>query len=449
MCARLLLPIGLAKAVSMFTRIAQLVKQHALHIRNVTYFLGTRAFAIVAFVLVVPFFIRQASEEQYGLVAIGFSLLTIATALDVAFGYVVTQSSGRRFARGRNSVSETFHGLCSLYLVLATGLALCGLVTVFALHLSEAETLMYGSFAAMLPALCVSGVVAAVLQSRNQLALINVSRLGFELAKALALTLSALLAKDISLVGPILLIAAYCRVALDIHYFTKLTGIRLRFHGTGAHLFRYWRLARFGAPSFGMVALMLPISIGDKLIIKNTFGTDAVAYYSIAFDINAKAYLLVNAVNAAMFTIVLQRFTRKSSTFAPIAAGLITVTLLAGMYYLPLIVFTPYILTQWVGAEFSASAESLTRIMVFASLIYLYGNVFENALTAMGRARHLFIVYLTATFFYGAAIALSVWEHSLNGFMFSYLILCAVLFAGFFLQYYRATNILFKRIRYE
>lgn len=435
--------------MSMFIRVAQMVKQHALHIRNVMYFLSTRAFAIVAFVLVVPFFISQASEEQYGLAAIGFSLLTIATALDVAFGYVVTQSMGRRFARGRTSASETLHGLFSLYVLLASGLALCGLITVFALRLPEAETLMYGSFAALLPALCVSGVVAAVFQSRNQLTLINISRLGFELAKALALTLSALLAKDISLIGPILLIAAYCRVALDIHYLTKLTGIKLRFHGIGSQIFRYWRLARYGTPSFGMVALMLPISIGDKLIIKNTFGADAVAHYSVAFDINAKAYLLANAVNAAMFTVVLQRFTRKSSTFAPIAAGLVTVTLLAVIYYMPLLVFTPYILTQWVSAEFSASAAPLTRIMVFASLIYLYGNVVENALTAMGRASHVFIVYLAATLFYGAAIGLSIWQHSLNGFMFSYLILCTVLCVGFAMQYHRTIKAFCARLQHE
>jgi len=422
-------------------RIAQLVEQHALHIRNVVYFLGTRALAIVAFVLVVPLFIRHASEDQYGLAAIGFSLLSIATALDVAFGYVVTQSLGRRYARGRNLASDSLHGLFSFYLLLASGLALCGLLAVLSQSLSKAEILMYGSFAAMLPALCISGVVAAVFQAKNQLKSINLSRLGFELAKALALALSAFLAKDISLVGPILLVVAYSRAALDIHYLKELTGIRLHYHGIGYKIFRYWRLARYGVPSLNMVALILPISIGDKIIIKHTFGADAVAHYSVAFDINSKAYLLVSAVNAAMFTVILQRFTRKSSSFAPIAAGLLTVTLLAGIYYLPLFVFTPLVLSQWVNGDFAAAATPLTRIMVLASLLYLYGNVFESALNAMGKARNVLVVYLVATFVYWAAVGLSVWWHSLYGFMLSYLILCSILSLGFVIQFRRSTKI--------
>lgn len=429
----------------MFDAMAQMVKQHALHIRNVMYFFSTRAFAIFVFVLVVPFFISETSAAQYGLAAIGLSLLTIASALDVAFGYVIIQSLGRRFARGRASASETLHGLFSLYLLLAIGLSLCGLIAVFALRLPDAETLMYGSFSALLPGLCVSGAVAAVLQSKNQLRLINLSRFGFELAKAMALILSALLTKDIRLVGPILLLAVYCRAALDIRYLAKLTGIKLRFHWIGTPIFRYLRIARFGIPSFGMVALMLPISIGDKLIIKHTFGADAVAHYSVAFDINMKAYLLVAAVNAAMFTLVLQRFTRKKSTFAPIAAGLFATTLLAAMYYFPLFIFADLILTEWLGAEFSGDTVTLTRIMSFASVMYLYGNVFENALTAMGRANHVFYVYFAAVIFYGAAIGVSIWQNSLNGFMFSYFILCAVLCVGFSLVYFR-TEILGSKL---
>ena len=223
-------------------RIAVLVNQYAPHIHNVAYFLGTRASAIAAFILVVPFFIRNATEEQYGLAAIGFSMLAIASVLDVAFGYVLVQSLGRRYARGRKLVSGSVIGLFSFYFLLASGIAVCGLLIVSAMHLPTAEILMYGSLAGLLPALSISGVVAAVFQAQNQLKPINLSRFGFELAKALALAVSGLVAKDISLIGPALLLAAYIRAFLDARYLARQTGIRLHLGGIRQGR-RYWRLA--------------------------------------------------------------------------------------------------------------------------------------------------------------------------------------------------------------
>lgn len=428
--------------MSLFSPIADLVRQNALHIRNVAYFLSTRAFAIVAFLLVVPFFIRHASEDQYGLAAIGFSLLTIGTVIDVAFGYVLIQSLGRRYARGRELTSGTIVGLFSFYFLLATCVALCCLLAVFALRLSTAETLMYTSFAALLPALCVSGVVAAVFQSKNQLKPINLSRFGFELAKALALALSAYVVGDISLIGPVLLVSAWVRAALDAHYLDRQSGVKLRFSSV-LIISRYWRLARHGMPSFYIVALTALVTIGDKILIMNTFSADAVAHYSVAYDINTKAYLLVNAVNTAMFAVMLHRFARKSSTFVPLAVGLVTVSLVAGLYYLPLLVLAPTILSHWVSTDFAINAAPLTRVMIVASLFYLLGNVFENALNAMGRARQVLRVYLVAIAAYGAAVASAIWQQALIGFMYSYLIFCAVLCLGFVLQYRLVTRSLF------
>jgi len=420
--------------VSFHSRLLVLFRSNALHIRNVAYFLGTRAFAIVAFVLVVPLFFRHASEQQYGLAAIGFSLLTLATVLDVAFGYVLVQSLGRRFARSRALTADTVHGLSTFYFLLSSVVALCSLLVVFALHLSTAETLMYGSFVALLPALSVSGVVAAVFQSQNQLKPINLSRFGFELSKALALALSALVVGDISLIGPVLLLAAYARATLDARYLARHTGIRLSFRGIKLAA-RYWRLARHGLPSLYMVALMLPINIGDKLIIKNVFGADAVAHYSVAFDINTKAYLLISAVNTAMFAVVLHRFARKHSSFAPLAASLATVFFVTLMYYLPLMVLAPVLLTQWINPDFSVQATPLTRVMAFASILYLFGSVFENSLNAMGRNRRVLRVYLIGIIAYVIAVSFAIWQQSLIGFMYSYVALCAVLLLGFVIEY--------------
>lgn len=429
--------------MSVFARLLLVYKSNVLHIRNVFYFLGARLFSIVAFVIVVPLFIRHASEEQYGLATIGFSLLSIGAVLDVAFGYVLIQILGRRYARGKPIDSDSIQGLFTLYLLLTCGLSLACLVVLLLFNIALSEMLMFGSFASLLPALCISGVVAAIFQARNQLKPINLSRFCFELAKAIALALSALLTKDISLIGPVLLVAAYTRALLDARYLTRQTGIQLKIKHL-SHVWRYWRLARQGAYSFYIVVLTSLVTIGDKLLIKRSIGIDAVAQYSVAFDINTKAYLLVNAVNTAMFAVLLHRSARRNSTFAPLATGLITVSLVALLYYAPLLVMTNMILGLWIGKAFAANAAPMAQIMVFASLFYLYGNVFENALTAMGRAKNVLYVYVMAVLAYCGVVAVAMWQKSLQGFMYGYLVLCAVLCFGFIIQYRAATRLIVK-----
>jgi O-antigen/teichoic acid export membrane protein len=105
--------------ISVLRRLLQAVSIHAPHIVNVVSFIATRLIAIAAFALSVPFFIRHTSEAQYGVVAIGFSLLGLSSLLDVAIGYVITQSVGRGLARSSSINHKLLHGLFSVYVYAA------------------------------------------------------------------------------------------------------------------------------------------------------------------------------------------------------------------------------------------------------------------------------------------------------------------------------------------
>ena len=413
-------------------KIVELIRSNELHIRNISYFVATRLLAIIAFILVVPFFISQASEDQYGLASIGFSLLTIASALDIAFGYVLVQSLGRRYAR-RNDIGDSpTLGIFSFFTNVAFGIAFIVVAVVLASNISTEETLMYASLAALLPALCISGCVAAIFQSRNQLKPINLSRFGFEISKVFALASSAIITKDISLIGPIMLVAAYIRSGLDLHFLKKAADIKLKYRiNSMRENKRYFRIARYGIHPLMTVAITLPTSIGDKIIINKLFGASAAAHYSIAFDICSKAYILVYAVNSAMLSVILHRHARRSSTRAPLMVGLYSVTVLLIFFYIPLFIFAPQIIDYWLPNEMSVYISPLVRIMAIASVAYLYANVFEVTLTAMGRAKRIFSVYLVAAISYWISILVSYWQQSLNGFMYSYLLLTIILLAGF------------------
>lgn len=425
-----------------FYKIAHLSRKYEPHIKNILYFLITRLTAILAFVIVVPFFIHNASAEQYGLASIGFSLLTISTALDVAFGYVFVQSLGRRYARGKSIESSPAIKIFTFYINISTGIAAIGIVIALNLGLTFSETLMYTSLAAALPALCISGCAASIFQARNQLKPINLSRFSFELSKALALAISGLIYNDISLIGPVILIAAYLRCGFDLFFVRKITNInfKYRLHSLKDYQ-KQIKLIGYGSHPLLISALTIPITIGDKIIIKKLFGAESVALYSLAFDISTKAYILVYAVNAAMLSVILHHHAIKNNTKSPLLVGLCSVTFLSIFFYIPLFIFASEIIGYWLPEMPSSEIVPLIRIMSLSSVIYLYGNVFEVSLTAMGRAKSVFFVYLIGVVFYWFAISVSSWSQVFHGFMYSYLLLTIILLSGFSFYYFKLRKV--------
>lgn len=191
------------------------MRRHIKHVLNFSSFVLTRLISIFAFALSVPFFIRHCSDAQYGVVAIGFSLLGWSAMFDVAIGYVITLSIGRMLARSGNTNQKLFQGMFSVYIYFASSMSVLILLILFFLKLSLLDRVYYGSLALLLPCLAVSGVVTAVFQAHNNLVYINASRFGFEICKALSLVISVLLSTNYAYVGPILLLggsyAGNCR----------------------------------------------------------------------------------------------------------------------------------------------------------------------------------------------------------------------------------------------
>jgi O-antigen/teichoic acid export membrane protein len=315
-------------------------------------------------------------------------------------------------------------------------IAAIGIAIVLSIGLTLPEKLMYSGVAASLPALCMSGCAAAIFQARNQLKPINLSRFGFELSKAFALASSAFILNDISLIGPTILIAAYLRCGFDLYFVRKLTNInfKYRLHSPKDYK-RQIKLIVYGLPPLLISALTVPISIGDKIIINKLFGADSVAFYSLAFDISTKAYILVYAVNAAMLSVILHRHAQRSNTKTPLLVGLYSVTFLGIIFYLPLFIFASQIINYWLPNLVSSEISPLLRIMAVSSVIYLYGNVYEVSLIAMGRAKSVLFVYLVGVAFYWLAIFISSWRESFHGFLYSYLVLTIFLLGGFYITH--------------
>lgn len=413
----------------MLRSISAQATRHSRHLSNVGSFLITRLLAIGAYAVSVPIFVNRTSEAEYGVIAIGFSFLGLSMLMDVAFGYVITQGVGRRLARTGKPHPTLFNRLFWLYLFSSTLVALLLVGILVGVNLAVDERMFFIWLVTLLPALAVSGTVAAVFQAHNSLVYLNTSRFIFELGKAAGLIVAALAFKSYLAVGPLLLLFALLRATLDIRRLATQLGYRVRRPDIDA--IRSSRaLFTLGLPSLGSVVLALFVSIGDKLLIARWFTKADVAHYALAFDINTKAYLFVSAINSAMFAIMLRNHAVKQSSSAQIRIGLAAVTIMGLIYYLPLILFSKQLLSLWVSPAFGEAAAPLVPILALASLAYLIGNVFEIGLLAKGRSRLVLRIYCVAVLLYFATLLLLVGLIGLPAFAWAYVVFCLTMCAG-------------------
>ncbi|MCC2624734.1 MAG: hypothetical protein K0R14_607 [Burkholderiales bacterium] len=415
--------------------ISAFMTKHKEHILNFVSFIFTRLIAIIAYAISVPFFIRHNSDASYGIVAIGFSLLSCSALFDLAIGYVLTLSLGRGLARSGNKNQQLVSGMISVYIYLAIATTVLILLILAILDITLSERIFYGGLAVLLPFLAVSGVSAAVFQAYNDLTYINISRFSFEICKASALAISVLTMANYKFIGLILLVGAAARAVSDVLVLRKRTGYILKL--ISLKLARnYVRLILVGSYSFGVALVSLLILIGDKLLIKTLISSEAVAYYSFAFDINSKAYLLMGAINTAVYTLILRNHAQGRPSHIHIRIGMLGILILAIIYYIPLMFFSFNIISWLVASTFAMNTAKLTSLMSCASLIYLIGGVYGNALSAMGGTRYSFYAHTIAIGFYFILLFFLVKPFGVSAFMYAYLGLCIVLAIGLIYSYH-------------
>jgi O-antigen/teichoic acid export membrane protein len=118
-----------------------------------------------------------------------------------------------------------------------------------------------------------------------------------------------------------------------------------------------------------------------------------------------------------------------------IGLGILAVCFVAVVFYVPMMFFSKEIIALWVSSDFAENAAPLASVMAIASLVYLFGNVFENAVVAMGQARQVLKVYVVGVLFYFVAITILKNQVGVISFMYAYLVLCCTLALGFFVVY--------------
>lgn len=418
----------------MITSIQNCFRNNSHSLLNFLSFVVTRILALVAYAIAVPIFIGKTSSEEYGVVAIGFSLLGFSTLLEVGIGFVVSQTVGRRIARNGRPHHRLVNQLYSFYLFISFGLSAFGIIITALLPLSVTERYYYCWIALLLPFLVTSATISAIFQAHNKLITLNISRFLFDLGKALTLLVSAVVFRSIFVVGPLLVVFACLRAVFDIMFVRRTLGYRIVPHRE--NLFRAWRLTRHGLPMVSSVILMLIVNTMDKVLIASWFSKSLVAYYSLAFDLNTKAYFLVWGINSVLYTLFLRSYATRIKSTGLIRISLIGVSICCLVYYLPLAMFPEIIVSKWINPETSFQTAPLVRVMTLAAIAYLFGTVFETALQGWGLGWLIFRAYLIATIVYFCLVFILPRHIGVIGFIWAYFGLTGTLLLIFIREYF-------------
>ncbi|MFH0997436.1 MAG: hypothetical protein V1844_18350 [Pseudomonadota bacterium] len=360
------------------------------HIINFSSFFANRLISLALFAYTTSVFINRAGGKEFGLLTMLLLIFSYIAVADLGMGYAVGYRLTRAVSR-RNFVyaSKILQHALPFYIIVGGCASL--LIFVFSSDISvlftqtEGYSFIYKVISLGILPLVIDTVVLMVMQSYNKVYLINLSRLIYDIFRAAPLLLAVVVKNDLlEKIMMIVVAGCYIKLMTDIYLCYKLIGNltwlkpvlvfkELRFNIT------------YGIPMLLTLIIGMIITSIDKFYITNLLSMEQLAYYSVALEVNVKAWFLIWAVTGSLTTVLIRRNVSNISTHDIEKLSMVSVVVIFVLYYMPLIVFAKEILALWINRDFAEKSYRVTRILSVASLFYMLYAVKHNILQAEGR----------------------------------------------------------------
>ena len=360
------------------------------HIINFSSFFANRLISLALFAYTTSVFINRAGSKEFGVLTMLLLIFSYISVADLGMGYAVGYRLTRAVSRNNFAYASRILQHALPFYIIVGGCASI-LIFVFSSDISVLFTktteysLVYKVISLGILPLVVDTVVLMVMQSYNRVYLINLSRLIYDIFRAAPLLLVVVVKNDLLEKIMIIVVAGcYIKLMIDIYLCYKLIGSltwlkpvlvlkELRFN------------IKYGIPMLLTLVIGMVITSIDKFYITNLLSMEQLAYYSVAFEVNVKAWFLIWAVTGSLTTVLVRRNVLNISTHDIEKLSMVSVFVIFVIYYLPLIVFAKEILTLWINRDFAEKSYRITRILSVASLFYMLYAVKHNVLQAQGR----------------------------------------------------------------
>jgi O-antigen/teichoic acid export membrane protein len=372
----------------------------AEHVSNVLSTLLGRSVTLLLYALVVRYFLNTGSAADFATISLLLLVFSYVQLLDLGVGYAVTQRFGRALATGSSDATSMLSTAVPVYIwcagaatvvlfSLATPLSTMMFKT--AEHAGAIRLLALG----ILP-MFVSAFAAAIFQALNKLVWLNGSRMLLEICKAAAFFYSATSRQAVMYAVGLTVAGTVVRMAFDVWAMRRLVGTLDLFvpRLSESEIRKNFSL---GWPMIVVLVLGIVNTLLDRVFVSRVLGPEELAHYTIAYDTNSKAFFLVGAVGAALYTPTLRRAAMARSQRSLLLVAFASVAVVAVAYFAPVAIFARPLLEWWINADVATAAGAATRLGAVMGVAYLAMSVLFNSLQASGRVYLLMVGTVAAT----------------------------------------------------
>lgn len=415
-----------------FKALTEYVHSKKEHIVNFGSFFANRLFSLALFAYTTSIFINRAGDKEFGVLTMLLLIYSYISVADLGMGYAVGYRLTRAVSRRNFDYATKILQHALPFYVMVAGCA-SFLIFIFSYDISICftKTGEYSSIYRVISfgifPLVVDTAVLMVMQSYNKVYLINLSRLVYDIFRGAPLLLVLVCKNELlEKILTVVVTGCYLKLMVDIWLCRQLVGNLTWLKPVW--VFKELRFnILYGIPMLLTLVIGMVITSIDKFYITRFLSMAQLANYSVALEVNVKAWFLIWAVTGSLTTVLVRRNVLNVSTHDIESISMIAVMVIFMVYYMPLIIFAKEILTWWINRDFAEKSYRITRTLSVASLFYMLYAVKHNILQAKGK-------FITITSIYGFGLAillLSLWVlpryWGLEGVAFSYVIT----YAGF------------------
>lgn len=425
------------------------LKKNKEHINNFLSFIITKFLSLGIFAITVPYFINNLGNEKYGIITLVLILFNYLYVFDFGMGYAITYRFTRQLTKNNSYSWKIISKGIPFYLIssIIFGLIFIFLSTNISIWLFDNSnySILFKLLGISCFLLMLSNLLIGILTSYNKIYLANYSRLVLDIIKGFSFIIGVMNNGDLTYVMIAIVFGMVIKVLLDLWLVYRQIG----------HF--YWLKPifsikdiffnfKFSSPMMVTIFFAMFVNSLDKVYITKIFSPEQLAYYSIAFDLNVKAYFLLAAVNGTMVTLLVRKSAKKENKMKLIKISFIAILFITIFYYVPLAIFSQKILEIWINPDFANKSYKFVRIMVLVSILHMIYDVFYNLFQTAGKFKLLSYASILGFLVLLCALNILIDNYGIGGIIYSFILMYLFMISYFVYIYYSNKNILKGKI---
>ncbi len=337
--------------------------------KHTSYNLAGMMIPLVVSLITVPFYIHTVGEARYGVLAIAWLLLGYFGFFDLGLGAAAAQRIAALAPDAHRERAEVFKTALTINAALGVlGGALLWPVSVYVINtMMTMDDLLRTELVGAVPWLTLgvpiattSGVLIGALQGRGKFLDLNVTS---TIGSALGQTVPLIVAMCIGPRLPLLIVSVLVCRAISVMlmywrcrlWFSSDTPVRITREGM-------YSLLRFGG-WVTISSLLGPLLLGmDRFAIGSLLGAEAIAYYTVSFQLAERLVIIPTALCSALLPKVAaasgqERRAMITSTIHVVTSVMTPVTVVG------VLLISPF-LSRWISPAFALSAGFPAQLLL-------------------------------------------------------------------------------------